>query len=370
MKLKICLFYSVFLLTVVGTVSCSNNESAAADAMAQQAPSVSVDKVKRGDGSFVKTYSAAIEGITNVEVRPQISGYLQKVFTDEGAFVRAGQPLFKIDDRPYLEQYNTAKAAVLVAEANVKNQEIDLNRKKELVKNNIVSELQVTQANVAYESAKASLAQANAAMNAAKINLDFCLIKAPTSGYLGRFPYRLGSLVGPSSVEPLTLLTDISNVYAYFSMSEGDFTTFQNERQTDSSGKDSVSLLLPDGTTYVHKGVIDAIAGQFDKNTGSISIRTKFKNPGAELRSGNTGRIQISTKMENVLLVPIKSTLAVQDKIYTYILDSENKVEQVELEIVGKDSDNYYVTSGVSEGQTVLTGGLGFVSPGMTVNPK
>lgn len=370
MKLKIFLFYSVFLLTVISTVSCSNNNTAAADAMAQQAPSVSVDKVKRGNGSFFRTYSASIEGITNVEVRPQISGYLQKVYTDEGAFVKAGQPLFKIDDRPYLEQYNTAKAAVLVAEANVRNQEIDLNRKKELVENNIVSELQVTQANVAYESAKASLEQAKAAMNAAKINLDFCLIKAPTSGYLGRFPYRLGSLVGPTSVEPLTLLTDISNVYAYFSMSEGDFTNYQNEKQTDPSNKDSVSLLLTDGTTYAHKGVIDAVAGQFDKNTGSISIRTKFSNPNAELRSGNTGRIQLATQMENVLLVPIESTLAIQDKTYAYILDNENKVEQVELEIVGNDLNNYYVKSGVSEGQTVLTGGLGFVRPGMTVSPK
>ncbi len=366
MNLKRCFNALLGLGVVVSFISCQSKGTPNEN---MTTPEVSVHQVDIGEGISTNTYSASIEGTTNVEIRPQISGYLSKIFVDEGAYVKAGQSLFKIDDSPFLEQYNTAKAAVEVAVANLKNIKIDLDRKIELVENKIVSDLQVTQATASYDAAHASLAQAQAAMNAAKINLDFCLIKAPVSGFIGRLPYRLGSLVSPSTAEPLTLLTDINEVYAYFSMSESAFVNFQEQRSANTA-MDSVTLILSNGKTYYHKGVIDAIAGQFDKNTGSIAIRAKFSNPERKLRAGNTGRIEIAQKIEDVLLVPIKSTLAIQDKIYVYKLGNESKVEQVEVEVVGKTTEDYYVRSGVQKGETVLNGGLGFVRPGKVVNAK
>jgi len=366
MNLKSGLNTVVGLGVLVSFFSCQSKGTPVANSAA---PEVSVQQVQTGSGEAKNTYAASVEGITNVEVRPQISGYLSKIFVDEGAYVQTGQLLFKIDDRPFVEQYNTAKAAVRVAEANLKNLKIDLDRKVELVDNKIVSDLQVTQAKASYEASLASLEQAKATMNAAKINLDFCLVKASVSGYIGRIPYRLGSLVSASSVEPLTLLTDINQVYTYFSMSESDFANYQ-AKQEGNQRKDSVELMLSNGKKYSQKGIIDAVTGQFDKNTGSIAIRARFDNPKRQLRAGNTGRIEITTALDDVLLVPIKATVAVQDKIYVYKLDKDNRASQVDIQIGGKTTENYYVLSGVQAGDRIITGGLGFVRPGAIVTPK
>jgi len=366
MNLKSGLNTVVGLGVLVSFFSCQSKGTPATNSVA---PEVSVQQVQTGSGEAKNTYAASVEGITNVEVRPQISGYLNKIFVDEGAYVQTGQLLFKIDDRPFVEQYNTAKAAVRVAEANLKNLKIDLDRKVELVDNKIVSDLQVTQAKASYEASLASLEQAKATMNAAKINLDFCLVKASVSGYIGRIPYRLGSLVSASSIEPLTLLTDINQVYTYFSMSESDFANYQ-AKQEGNQRKDSVELMLSNGNKYSQKGIIDAVTGQFDKNTGSIAIRARFNNPKRELRAGNTGRIEMITALDNVLLVPIKATVAVQDKIYVYKLDKDNRASQVDIQVGGKTTEDYYVLSGVQAGDRIITGGLGFVRPGAIVTPK
>src|SRR5690606_23022309 len=153
-----------------------------------------VAKIEKGNGLVAKEYPASIEGVADVEIRPQVSGYLQKILVDEGAYVKAGQPLFKIDDRLYAEQYNTAKA-------NLTNAKIDLDRKKEPAKEKIVSELQVQQAQANYEAAQA-------VTQSARINYEFSTIKAPVNGYLGRINYRLGSLISPAGVQPLTMLSD------------------------------------------------------------------------------------------------------------------------------------------------------------------
>lgn len=358
-------FFGLLILAIV--FSCGQEKTPVAEAA--QAPEVPVQEISNGEGVINNTFPAAIEGVTNVEVRPQTSGYLRQILVDEGAYVKAGQLLFKIDDRPYREQYNTAKATVAAAEAHLKTLKIDLNRKEELVDNKIVSDLQLQQAQAAFEEAQASLEQAKASMNKAKIDLDFCSITAPVSGFIGRIPYRLGSLVNPTSTEPLTLLTDIHEVYGYFSLSEADFTKFQAQL-TAKNKSDSVSLLLSDGSIYERKGVIDAITGQFDKNTGSIAVRAKFSNPDQQLRAGNTGKIQLTRTLENALIVPIRATTSVQEKIYVYKVDKDNKIQQVEIKVGSKTTENYYVTSGLQQGDIIVTGNLATLRPDMAITPK
>lgn len=355
------------LIILVAAVSCQPDSDSAQNTA--EAPKMPVEEVKVGPGVLNHTYTTAIEGITNVEVRPQISGYLKQILVDEGAYVKAGQLLFKIDNRPYLEQYNSAKAAVAVAEAGLKNLKIDLDRKMELVENRIVSELQVKQANAGYDGAKANLQLAKANMNKAKIDLDFCSVTAAVSGYIGRIPYRIGSLVDASSKEPLTLLTDINQVYAYFSMSETDFSQFQ-EHEVKNSRADSIILTLSNGLVYQHKGVIDAITGQFDKNTGSISVRAKFNNPGRTLRAGNTGKIEMTQILGNVIIVPIRATTSVQEKTYVYTVDKSNRAKQVEIQIGGKTAENYYVTSGLQAHDIIVVGNLGLLRPDMVITPN
>jgi len=356
----------VFLL-----LSCKKEESV------QQFPpmELEVSTVEKGNGLISKEYPASIEGIADVEIRPQVSGYLQKILVDEGSYVRAGQPLFKIEDRIYAEQYNTAKAAVSVARANLRTAKIDLDRRKELVKEKIVANLQFQQAEATYQAAQASLSQAEASAQAARINYEFCTIKAPVSGYLSRINYRLGSLIGPSGALPITILSDIHKVNVYFSMSESDFLNFQDVNIGSTVGekvKNSplVDLQIADGKIYGNKGKIDAVEGQFNSNTGSITLRASFENPNTVLRAGNTGKILIKQNFNNVVLLPIASTTTIQDKIYFFSLDKNNKAVQKSIEIAGKSGTDYMVTEGMKPGDRYIVSGFERLQLGMAVKPK
>ena len=334
-----------------------------------------VSKVEQGNGLVSKEYPASIEGVTDVEIRPQVSGYLHKVYVDEGAYVRAGQPLFQIDPRMYAEQYNTAKAGVSVARANLANLKIDLDRRKELVKESIVSNIQIQQAQAAYDGAKASLSQAEATAQSARINLEFCTIKAPVSGYLSRINYRLGSMISPAGVEPITVLSDSHQVNVYFSMSENDFLNFQNSQVgstiAEKIQKSSlVGLQIADGHLYEEKGKIDAVEGQFNSNTGSVTFRARFNNPKNIIRGGNTGKIIIDQNFDNVTLFPIASTVNIQDKVYIFSLDKDNKAVQKAIEVSGKSGTNYMVTNGIKAGETYIVSGFERLQPGMPVVPK
>lgn len=369
---------SVFSTTLLGLSlaflsSCSQNST---QNPATAAPmEVPVMKLQTGNGIISKNYTSSIEGVVNVEIRPQVSGYLYKIFVDEGAVVKKGQALFQVDDRMYREQYKTAQSAILAAKANLATIKIDLDRKKELVSNNLVSTLQVDQAQASYDAAQATLAQAVSALESAKINLDFCTIKAPVDGTIGRIPYRLGSLIGPTGVNPLTVLSDTHAVYAYFSMSEADFVNFQ-ERLSGATTAEKlksaapVTLLTANGHIFPETGRIDAVEGQFDKNTGSITLRARFANPNGVLRTGNTGKIVIEEHVDGVLLVPVTATTAVQDKIYAFTIDKDGKAVQTPIEVTGKQGGDYFVRSGLQSGDQIITNGLNFIQNGMPVSIK
>ena len=364
-SIKVC---CVFLLMA----SCNKN-----DQQAQQMPPMElpVSTVIQGNGLVSKEYPASVEGVADVEIRPQVSGYLQKILIDEGAYVRAGQPLFKIEDRIFAEQYNTAKAAISVARANLATARIDLNRRKELVKEKIVSDIQTQQSQAAYDAAQAALSQAEASAQAARINLEFCTIKAPVSGYLSRINYRLGSLIGPTGAQPITVLSDIHQVNVYFSMSEFDFLQFQNKYpgstiQEKIKNSEMVSLKIADGNSFEQKGKIDAVEGQFNSNTGSVTFRAKFENPKSILRAGNTGKIVIDQNYDSVTLIPIASTMNIQDKVYVFSLDKDNKAVQKPLEVAGKTGTNYMISQGIKPGETYIVSGFERLQQGMVVKPK
>ncbi len=329
----------------------------------QEAPELPVDVVTQQTTSVKKEYAASIEGITNVEIRPQVSGYLTKIYVDEGAYVKAGQPLFKIEDRVYQEQLRNAQASLTSAEANLMTAKINLDRKKELVSSKVVTELQIQEAQALYNAAQGMVDQAKSAVESARINISFSTIKAPVSGYIGRFNYRLGSLLSPANVAAITVLSDISQVYAYFSMSENDFVDFQarySGYSLDEKLKSApvVDLLISNGSKYELQGKIDAIDGQFNQTTGSITLRAKFNNPKMILRSGNTGKIVLPQSYENAILLPVASTMTIQDKIFAFIVDNESKAVQVSIQIAGKAETNFIVTEGVKPGDKYIVTGF------------
>jgi len=341
---------------------------------AMETPSLPVITIDTATITVSKEYTASLEGKVNVEIRPQVDGSLQKIYIDEGAYVTAGQPLFKIDDRPYREILRSAIASLHVAEANLASSKVDMDKLTPLVQNKVISDVQLKSARAGYQGAQAGVEQAKTSIESARINLNYTLIKAPVSGFIGKIPYRLGSLVSRNQAQQLTMLSDVHEVYVYFSLSEIDFINFKqlyagNSLQEKIKNVPPVSLVLADGSEYAHKGRIGIIEGQFDKNTGSISLRATFPNEQGLLRAGNTGKIRMESRFRSAILVPQASTSDLQDKIFVFMLADSNKIKKTAITVIGKNGNNYIVNSGVKAGDKIVENGFDRLVDGVMIKP-
>lgn len=373
------LFIPLLLLIAVVEYSCSS--SAAEDSTKMPPPpALPVITITTAPATTYQEFPASLEGKVNVEIRPQVDGYLSKIFVDEGAYVKAGQPLFKIEDHIYNEQLSNAKSSLLAAEANMQKAKVEVDRLSPLVENNVISDVQLKSAQAAYNAAKASAEQAKSVVGNAQINVGYTLIKAPVNGYIGRIPYKTGSLVGRGEDQPLTVLSDVSEVYAYFSMSEQDFIGFKDQFAGNTIEEKikqvpAVELIQANDSTYAQKGKIGTVEGQFDKTVGAISFRATFPNPGGVLRSGNTGKIRIPTLFKSALIVPQEATFEIQDKTFVYAVTDSNKIVTKPIVISGRTTNYYYVSGGIAAGDkivlssqsTMLMGGL---RDGMPITPQ
>lgn len=320
-------------------------------------------------------FPARIEGKVNVNIRSQVDGYIREIFVEEGAYVKTGQALFKIDDRTYVEQVNTASANLNAALAAQKNAKLEVEKYTLLSQNSVTSDFQLRTAKAQYETAQANVAQQRAGLEAARINLGFTLIKSSVSGFIGRIPKRIGNLASASDTQPLTTLSEISNVYAYFSMTEKEFLRFNvrykgNNLNQKISATDSVSLKLADDSDYPYRGKIQMINGEFEAGTGAISVRASFKNPQYLLRTGNTGRIILPYTEKQVLLIPVLSTLDIQDKIFVVRLNKENKSERVAITVSHKQGDYYIVKSGLRPGDRIVSCDLETIEEGSVIQAQ
>jgi membrane fusion protein (multidrug efflux system) len=363
------------LLTGIGLAttlySCAN--SSATPEMHQQAMSLPVVAVTSTTATTYREYPASLEGKVNVEMRPQVEGYLEKIYVDEGAYVKAGQPLFKIDARMYNEALNNAKSSLLAAQANVSRAQVEVDRLTPLVENNVISEVQLKTAKANYDAAVAAAEQAKSAIANAQINVGYTLMRAPANGYIGRIPFKIGSLVGKN--DALTVISDISEMYAYFSLSEPDFIAFKNQFAGNTIEEKikkvpPVELALADNSVYAGKGKISSIEGQFDKTTGAISFRATFPNPGGILRTGNTGKIRIPQLFNDALIVPIEATFELQDKVFVFALGDSNKVASKPITVSGKTTNYYFVKDGVKAGEKIVFSGAGNLQDGMVIVPQ
>ncbi|MDR3716031.1 MAG: efflux RND transporter periplasmic adaptor subunit [Puia sp.] len=365
----------ISLIAAIVLYGCSNTEGNPGAGMAMPAPSLPVITINNTPATTYQEYTASVEGTRNIDVRPQVDGYLDKIFVDEGAFVKKGQPLFKIDGRPYEEQLNNAKANLLAAKANLSNAEINVSKLEPLVKNNVVSDVQLQSAKASYEAAKASVAQAEASANNAKINLGYSLVSAPFDGYIGKIPYKIGSLVGKNDAQPLTVVSEIREMYVYFSMSESDFLNFTSRTSGKTveekiHGMPPVELQLADKSIYASKGKIELVEGQFDKSIGAISFRAVFPNAGGLLRSGSTGRIRIPKINATVLAVPQQATYELQDKIFVFTVNDSNKVSSKAIGIAGQTTGWYLVDKGLQPGEKIVFAGMDRLQDGASINPQ
>jgi membrane fusion protein (multidrug efflux system) len=320
-------------------------------------------------------YPAMIEGRVNVEIRPQVDGTLEKILVNEGAFVNAGQPLFQIKGGVYREQYNQAIANQHAAEAALVNARLDVDKITPLVQNKVVSDVQLKAAKASYQAAKANVEQAKAAAQSAGISLGYTTLRAPVSGYIGKIPYRLGSLVTKNQNESLTVLSDVQEVNAYFSMSETDFIRFRGQYagatiEEKIRNVPPVTLILADASEHSEKGVLQMAGGQFDNATGAISMKAVFANPQGLLRTGSTGKVRIEVLYNNVLLVPQAATTELQDKVFVFRLAEGNKAVKIPITVSGKSGNSYIVTTGLKPGDVIVTAGLLKLKEGAVVKPQ
>ncbi len=344
-------------------------------AAAPPPPVLPVSLVNESTETTFIEYPAAIQGAVDIEVRPQVSGYLQSVLVNEGAYVTAGQTLFKINESPYREALNNAKASLHAAEAAILNAQLEVDKLTPLVQNKVVSEFQLKTAKTAYKIAQANAEQAKASVASAQINLGYTNVKATVSGYIGRIPKKQGSLVSPSDQVALTQLSDIHEVHVYFALAENDFNSF-NANYPGNSPADrikhlpAVDLVLADNSIYPIKGKIDMIDGQFDKNTGAITLRASFPNASGSLRSGNTGKLRLGLKHDDAILIPQSATVEMQDKVFVFALNKGNKVSKMPITVVGKSGNNYLVKDGVKPGDQIVLSGLDRLQEGQVITPE
>lgn len=357
------------------TTSCGGHADRQGQMGAQQAPAIKVMTVTEGDSESDNSFPATIKGKTDIDIRPQVTGFITKVHVDEGQQVRKGQVLFTLDQVQFRAAVEQAQAAVASAQTQVSTAQITADSKRKLFEKNIISEYELRTAENALMQAKAALSQAQAGLVTARKNLAYTVVTAPSNGVVGSIPNREGSLASPSSAQPLTTVSDNSQVYAYFSLTEKQMLEMTNNgtRTLAEAIKEmpEVELKLADGTLYPEKGKVATVSGVIDAATGASSVRALFNNPGGVLRSGSTGNIVIPRDRQNVIVIPQKATFEVQDHRFVYVVGDSNKVASVPVIVeANSDGQTFVVNSGLTPGQRIVIEGVGTsVKDGLIINP-
>ena len=332
-----------------------------------------VRTIEAQDAASQTTYPATIKGVQDVEIRPKISGFITKICVCEGQRVNAGQLLFVIDNATYQPSVRQAAAAVSPAKAQLGTAKLTYDNSQQLFKNKVIGQYELQSAQNTYESAKASLAQAQAMLASAKETLDFCYVKSPTSGVIGSLPYKVGALVSASSPDALTTVSNTSAVEVYFSMTEKDILAMT---KTDGSASaaigrmPSVKLQLADGSLYDHPGKVVKMSGVINLSTGSTSMIARFDNPKHLLKSGSSGSIIVPYTSNGAIVVPQEAVLQVQDRYFVYVVDNNGKVKYTEVKVDPNDDGvNYVITAGLKVGDRFVVKGTSSLTDGMAIKP-
>jgi membrane fusion protein (multidrug efflux system) len=321
----------------------------------------------RIDTSYHTSYVCDIKSRKNVEIRARVSGYLERIHVDEGNKVQKGQVLFSISSQEYREEALKAKAALKSAMAEAKSAELNLQNVKLLVSKNTISKVEQEMAETRLEALRAKVEEAQAHESQALLKLSLTEIRAPFDGVIDRIPSKVGSLIEAGSL--LTTISDNEEVFAYFNISEKEYLDFSmNLKEYDT--KSDINLVLANDQEYVHTGKIETIEGEFDKEIGSIAFRVRFPNPDKILKNGSTGKIRLKRKIRDALVIPQKSTVEIQDKIYVYLVDEAGKIAMKSIVPKARISHLYIVEKGLKTNDKIVYEGLQEVKEGQTISPK
>ena len=318
-------------------------------------------------------YSATIRGRQDIAIYPQVSGTIFELCVNEGQTVSKGQPLFIIDQVPYKAALQTAEANVAAAKAGVATAQLTYDSKKELFARNVVSQFDLSTANNNLLTAKAQLAQAEAQRVNAANNLSYTVVKAPANGVVGTLPYRVGALVSASIPQPLTTVSDNSDVYVYFSMTENQLLNLTRQYGSIANtlkNMPDVQLVLNDGSVYDRTGRIESISGVIDTSTGSVQLRAVFPNADGLLHSGGAGSVIVPNIHKDCVVVPQVATFELQNKVYVYkVEDGKAASSMIDVEKINNGRE-YIVKSGLTPGDVIVAEGVGLLREGTPIVAK
>lgn len=373
MNLSVMKFAGILLsgATLITMTSCGGSQQQ------QQAPApqIATMTVALNNSEIENSFPATIKGKTDIDIRSQVTGFITKVHVDEGQRVHKGEVLFTLDQVQYQAAVEQAQASVNAAQTAVNTAKMTADTKRRLLDKNIISQYEYQLADNDLQTARASLAQAQAALTTARKNLAYTVVTAPSDGVVGSIPNREGSLASPSSAQPLTTVSDNSQIYAYFSLTEKDLLGLTgNGSRTLQAAIDSmpdVKLRLADGTIFPNSGKVATVSGVIDGSTGAATVRALFNNTNGMLRSGSTGAVLIPSTHSNVIVVPQKATFELQDRRFAYVVNDSNVVRSVPITVdANSDGKNYVVTSGLKPGDKIAVEGVGTsLKDGMTITP-
>ncbi|MEZ4801342.1 MAG: efflux RND transporter periplasmic adaptor subunit [Gelidibacter sp.] len=351
----------IFFLGLFSAIYSCGDKQESQQAPQGPPPTFPVTQLQTKTVTGYTEYPTTLEGIVNSDVRAKTSGYIQKVLVDEGQKVRKGQVLFKLETQALSQDAGAAKARINVAQ-------VEVDKLIPLVKKNIISPVQL-------ETAKANLEQAKANYSSIAATIGYATITSPVDGYVGAINFREGTLVSPSDPQPLTTVSDISKVYAFFSLNESQYLDFLQNAEGKTleeklSNYQDVNLILANGTVYSEKGKIQTSTGQVSENTGTVSLRAVFDNPNQLLTNGNSGKIQIPTVYENAIVVPQESTYEQQGNIMLFKLGADNKAINTIVKVKAPVNNLYVLESGVDANDKIVTTGVGKLRDGTVITPQ
>ncbi|MCS4239815.1 membrane fusion protein (multidrug efflux system) [Myroides gitamensis] len=361
----------LFLFTGISMLSCQDIPQGVSKEELTDYPTMLIIEEQT---TVYEDYPVVLEGKKEVEIRPKIEGFIASILVDEGQEVKKGQVLFRLYAPQYQEENTSARANLTRAEAELKEAKMKVAKAQPLVEQNIISayELESTQYNL--KSKEAQLVEAQANLSNTKANVGYTQIVAPFDGVIGLIPYKEGALVHSNALEPLTIISDISDIHTYLAMNEKKFFDFMKQEANITIKErlaqvPEVGLILANGQEYSKKGRINTVSGQLDPLTGSINFRAVFDNDAGMLRSGNSARVRVYEQLDHAILIPQKSTYDLQGKRFVYVVGKEGIVKSKEIQISDQEpsSQSYIVTKGLQKGDRIVSGDIANLKDGVQI---
>ncbi|MEO8764131.1 MAG: efflux RND transporter periplasmic adaptor subunit [Ginsengibacter sp.] len=321
-------------------------------------------------------FPATIQGQQVIEIRPKIDGYVDAIYIQEGAAVKKGQLLFRISNPQYEQEVITASAMINSAEADVDAAKMQVAKVRPLVEKDIVSKYELESAQYALTAKEAALSQAKAALSNAHTNAGYTILRSPANGVIGTIPYKVGALINSTNTSPLTTLSNIEKVYAYYSLNEKQLLQYFSTLPGTSIQEKiknilPATLLLADGGIYPQKGKIEMASGLISTETGTATFKAIYPNPLGILRSGASATVRVTTIFDTSLVIPQSATYELQDKRFIYTVGKDNKVASSAITAVPSDNGQYFiVTDGLKTGDVVVLEGLIGLRDSTQINPK